>query len=291
MINEKKPNIYKCLECNFSTIKKTNYKAHLCTRKHLEALNESKNISNVKEYICTCGKKYKFFSGLSRHNKICTKEQNIHDKATTNITNMFVEMIKNNQELKSIITIQSKQLLEQSEHIKDLIPKIGVNYTTNKFNINVFLNERCKSAVNMKDFIASIKMDCSHLNLIKDNGFVDGLSNAIIENISKLSVFERPLYCTDKKREILYIKENDIWELDKNKVNITRALKSISLKPYTVLKEWIEQNPDCAEIDEKQKYVTKLICNMGAMTPETCNKIIKKICGSTYLNTNNCTNS
>ena len=154
MINEKKSNIYKCLECNFSTIKKTNYKAHLSTRKHLETLNEIKiSTSKIKEFECVCGKKYKFFSGLSRHNKKCVKEQDIEDKATTNITNMFVEMIKNNQELKSIITQQSIQLMEQSEHIKDLIPKLSVNYTTNKFNINVFLNERCKSAVNMKDFI------------------------------------------------------------------------------------------------------------------------------------------
>ena len=205
----KNPQKYFCEKCNYITCNKKDYAKHLATQKHqIVTFSDQKSPKiPLREFVCECGKKYKYKQGLSYHKKRCDLCNSTNEKTgdieVSNITENTI--IK---ELKDIIVYQQKQ-------ISELIPRVGNNNTThtqnNKFNINVFLNEKCRDAINMSDFIKTIAVSMQQLDFTKENGLANGLSRTIIDNINKLSIYERPLHCTDVKRETLYIKEEDKW--------------------------------------------------------------------------------
>ena len=197
---------------------------------------------------------------------------------------MIINFMNESNEIKNTLIQENKELRQQ---ISELIPKIG-NTTTNntqnnKFNINVFLNEECKNALNMSDFIKSIEVSLEQLDFTKTNGLAEGLSNTILENMSKLSLHERPVHCTDVKREILYVKEADEWSKDKSKEKIKDAIKSASNKNYGALNNWKNENPDFIEIEDKQDYFARVISTIGKPIDGVDNKIIKNICKETYV--------
>ena len=188
-------------------------------------------------------------------------------------------LIKENEELR-------KQLKVQSEQITDMIPRIGNNNCNNikqKFNINVFLNEQCKDAININDFIKSIYVSPDQLDYTNAKGLADGLSNTIMENMNKLSLYERPVHCTDAKRETLYIKHDDTWEKDKDKSQIKKAIKKASNKNYEALQNWKKENPDYMENDDKKDYFVHVISTIGKPTDIIDEKVIKKICTETHV--------
>jgi len=183
-----------------------------------------------------------------------------------------------------------KENTELRQQITELIPKIGNNNNSNshnnikqKFNIQIFLNEQCKDAINMKDFIKSIQVSLEQLDLTKSKGLADGLSTAIIENMNKLSVYERPVHCTDVKRETLYIKEDNTWEKDKDKTKIKKAIKKASGKNFEALQDWIKKNPDYMNDDKKQDYFVRALSAIGKTSDNVDEKIIKKLCNETYV--------
>ena len=165
------------------------------------------------------------------------------------------------------------------------VPKIGNNNTiqNNKFNIQVFLNEKCKDAINMTDFIKSIQVSIEQLDFTKQNGLADGLSKTIMDNMNKLSVFERPMHCTDVKRETLYIKDENEWSKDATKEKIKKAIKKASGKNYNALQDWKSTNPDFLVNDSKTDYFTKTITVIGKSGDATEDKIIKNLCKETYI--------
>jgi len=241
----------------------------------------------IKEFTCECGKKYKHRQSLSVHKKKC------------NFNNLKTEKIKidndnfgeNNLEYKSMFVTMMKENEELRKQVTDLLPKVG-NTTNNTFNntvnqnlnINVFLNEKCKDALNMSDFIKSIEITLEQLDLTKKNGLVDGLSNAIVEKMNKLSLYERPLHCVDLKHETLYIKENNKWEMDDNKEKIKCVIKKVSNKNYGALQNWKEQNPDFKEDDTKKEYFVQSLSNISKDSKEIDNnKIIKNICENVFI--------
>ena len=171
------------------------------------------------------------------------------------------------------------------KQITDILPKVGNNNTNvkQKFNINIFLNEQCKDALNMNDFINQIEVSLDQLDITNSKGLAEGLSNVLLESISKLSLYERPVHCTDIKRETLYIKDNNSWEKDSNKTKIKKAIKEASNKQYKTLQQWTQENPDLDKNDKKQKYFAKTISAMGKDNDKTEDKVIKKICSNTYL--------
>ena len=204
-------------------------------------------------------------------------------------------MVKENKEFKKIIVNQQNQLFEhmkkqdehlkkQNETIKDLLPKVGNNITNNKnkFNINIFLNEQCKNAINMHEFIDSIQVSMQDLNYTKQNGLANGLSNIFIDNLNKLPINERPIHCTDTKRETLYIKYNDKWDKDISRDKVLQALKDLSSKQLKTFGDWINNHDLINNSDDKEEYleilqiVTKSIKNVDP-------KIIKKICNNSYI--------
>jgi hypothetical protein len=307
--------LYECNFCNYNTYKKGDYGRHIQTLKHKNnelLINISEKMS-TKSYICECGKTYKHNQSLYTHRKKCTfvnleisnsmevndcKDIVDHNQNQNINNNMIMKLFTENNDIKNLLIIQQQQIMEQQKQLGEqqkqlieFVPKMGniTNNTTHikqNFNINVFLNEQCKNAINMNDFIKQIKLTLEDLDLTKNKGLEIGLSNAIIQTISKLSLFERPLHCTDPKRETLYIKDNDLWEKDSDKTKIKGALHNLNKAHFKLIQDWIAKNPDFKENDAKQDYFAYLLktCSVNLKTID--DKIIKKICASNNLKTN-----
>ena len=301
---EKEIEEYNCVACQFKTDSKFNYNRHVKTKKHLRNTEDKS-----KKNICFCGKNYKFLSGLSRHKNFCPTAINMNlkiERETENeyVRNQIIDLYRETNELKETNKTLKKTLKDTKETITKLEKKNQIikcdsnttNNTTNttnnnntvnnienKFNINVFLNEDCKNAINMSDFIKSITVTLEQLDFTKNNGLEKGLSNVIIENMSKLSITERPVHCTDVKRETLYIKDNDVWEKDNDKSKIKKVIEKTSGKNYNAVCDWTKENPDFMDNENKQGYYTKTITTIGKPTKDIDNKIIKKICANTSL--------
>ena len=281
--------IYTCQMCNFNTTIKHNYNAHLSTKKHINNKDKiEKKLSQKdlsKKYNCECGKSYTYPQGLYRHKRTCDFVQK---KDTENSIISYTDNSQNSftiTELLKKIDEKDKELKEKDNTIKDMIPKIGNNNNNKQFNINIFLNEDCKDAINMSDFIKSIKVSAEQLEYTTKNGLQKGLSNVILENMNKLSLNERPVHCTDTRRDTLYIKDNDVWEKDNDKTKIKEAINKVSSRNYNALSNWSKDNPDFMENDKKQDFYAKTITTIGKKVDD--NKIIKNVSKETYIDIKN----
>jgi hypothetical protein len=313
-ILQKNANIFRCETCDFVTGNKFNYLKHLDTRKHKILTKTDTNLAKdaTPNFVCLCGKSYKHRQSLYAHKKVCLKmdvtigetaleHSNVNENSIVNnndvnnnnnennenndFKDLVCKMMTENNEIKAMLIKENQELRSQ---IKELIPKVGNNTITNnninnKFNIQIFLNEQCKDAINIKDFIESIKISLQQLEQIQNKGLVDGLATAILENIGRLSLYERPIHCTDIKRETLYIKHDDIWEKDETKQNIKKAIKELSHKPYSTLKEWLDNNPNYMDDENKQNYFIQTTRSLGQKCESIDTKVIKKICINTYI--------
>ena len=265
------PNKFYCENCNFNTSRQSHYEKHLLTQKH-KYLQNIDAVATKKKYVCDCGKEYNYRQSLYNHKKTCKGEK----KETAIIENvdyksMFLEMINENKELRKTIT--------------EMIPKMGNNNNNNikqKFNINVFLNEKCKDAISMDEFIDKIEVSMKNLLTTKEKGQVYGISNIIMENMNKLSLYERPLHCTDKKRETLYVKNNE-WEKDDSKEHINKALKKVESKQLKNLNVWLEEHPNYMNNSLEQEEFAKLMSECGKSIDDGREKIIKKLCDNVYI--------
>ena len=288
---QKVANFYECKKCDYVTYRKSNYEKHLTTQKHENrenANNANKKKQKVANFECSCGKIYKFSSSLSKHKRTCKIEEEcqlitptiepITDASKVDYKNMFMTILNENKELQ-------KTVFEQQKQIGELIPKVGNNNNNsikNRFNIKIFLNEECRDALTIDEFIN--KLDVSMKNLITtgDKGLVEGISDIIAENMKKLSLYERPIHCTDKKRETLYIKNSE-WEKDENNDKIRDAFKKISHKQFRKIKQWIEENPTYQEDDKLQQKYIKLVTKCTESLNENERKLIKNVCDNVYL--------
>jgi len=310
----KNAKIFCCEKCAFNTSNKFNYLKHLDTRKHKILTNTYQNLAKnaTPLYECLCGKKYKHKQSLYAHKKVCVPSAKLCEQSVENsniedyniedynidFKELVCKMMTENNEIKNMLLKENQELRSQ---ISELIPKVGMynntitnssvtnssvtnsSVTNNKFNIQIFLNEQCKDAINMKDFIESIKISLQQLDLIQSKGLAEGLTNAILENISKLSLYKRPIHCTDIKRETLYIKHDDIWEKDKTKESIKKAIKELCHKPYYTLKEWLDNNPNYMDDENKQHYFIQTTRSLGKKCDSFDDKVIKNICSKTYI--------
>jgi hypothetical protein len=283
-----------CEKCDYTSSRKNDYNKHLQSKKHND---NNDNIDDNKKfsYNCDCGKKYNFLSGLSRHKKLCNgnkKEALIISDNKDEMKDLVFKLINENQDLKNTLLKENlelrNQLKEQSQQITQLIPKVGNNHNTinshnkNKFNINVFLNEKCKDALSMDEFINKIEVSMKNLLTTKEKGQTQGISNIIIENMNKLSLYERPMHCTDKKRETLYVKNNE-WEKDDNKEYINKALKKVESKQLKNLNVWLDEHPNYMNNSLEQEEFAKLMSECGKSVDDGREKIIKKLCDNVYL--------
>ena len=290
---EKVEKKYCCKICDYNTNKKTDFNKHLLTAKHKKRdfvdnsftfvdknVDFSDKVEKNINFKCICNKLYKSRQGLYAHKKKCLFNKNDTDAITYNEIDLSKELIL------EVVKQQQNQINELTNTIKELIPKVGNNNitnTNNKFNIQVFLNEQCKDAINMSDFIKSIEVSLQQLDYTKEKGFVNGLSSVIIENMNKLGLYERPIHCTDTKRETLYIKDHDAWEKDVNKQKIKKAIKDVSTKQFYALNNWTKENPDFQNNEIKQNYYTHTLVAIGNNKHHNEDKIIKKLCSTSYI--------
>jgi hypothetical protein len=246
-----------CELCNFKCSKQSEWDRHVITRKHQNRTNENIiHSKNAIKFTCGyCNKNYNARNSLWYHQKKC--KQNITQDDTTNKDEDFVF----DKEFVMTILKQNKEVIQQNSELKNMMMefiKTGTHNTTNtnshnkSFNLNFFLNETCKDAMNITDFVNSIQLQLSDLERVGEVGYVDGISNIIIKNLKQLDVTKRPVHCTDKKREVLYVKDENKWEKEEaeNKL-IRKAIKRVSHKNILMLSKFKDAHPDCSKSDSK----------------------------------------
>ena len=260
---------FECNICDFVCCKISDYNRHTMTRKHKKGVNGddlvTKKSAEKETYTCeNCSKQYHSRNGLWVHSKKCSqKTDKLNDELNyeldthinnqieinnstsdvVSLTNLVLEVVRQNQEL-------TKQIVELSKSNNI----INNNCTThNKFNLNVFLNEQCKDALNMTEFVNSLQLSLSDLENIGSKGFVHGISNIFVNGLKELDIYKRPLHCSDLKRDVLYIKDKDKWEKENEESQkLKNAIIQISNKNIQQIPMWVKQNPNCKNISSKK---------------------------------------
>ena len=274
----KSSNKFVCEYCHYSSCRKSQYERHLQTDKHKILQNPtSKKFQQYKKYMCFCGKSYKHSSTLYAHKKICS----IDNEKTAEIAIEEIEDTEENKEIKdkNLITMLLKQNTELIELLKN-----GTNNNTNchnkTFNLNLFLNETCKDALNITDFVSSIKPSLEDLENTGRHGYIEGISKIIVKNLNNLGEHQRPIHCSDQKREVLYIKNDNQWiKESEEKPILTKAIKVIANENIKQIKNWREKNPDCTDAESKKNnlYLQIVSNSMNGSTVEESSKNIHKI--------------
>jgi hypothetical protein len=299
--NPKKPNEFICKYCDFNSCNKKDYNRHLSTDKHLLLTNP--NLKNPKTlfYNCICGKSYKHSSSLSAHKKKCN-DINMSNDEIGDKDQLILMLIKQNSELiketsgfKNMMIEQQNMMMEQQNIMMEVI-KNGTNNTTNTnshnktFNLQFFLNETCKDAMNIMDFVDSIKLQLTDLEKVGTLGFVEGISNIIVKNLNSLDETQRPVHCTDTKREVMYVKDKNKWEKEnENKQKIRKAIKGVVYKNSKLLNNFRANHPDCIKSDSRysdqyNKLVIEAFGGKGDNDVEKEDKIIRNIAKQVTIN-------
>ena len=303
---KKNPKKYYCKKCDFLTSNKKDFNRHLLTRKHKMDNMDKKWITkkNPKAncYECSvCGKKYKYASGLSKHKKKCVASSLVGGKvdvqsttSSTDVVDAVIDFEKESlkQEVAELKTIMEKILNNQDKtneenkirdaYFKDIIPKIGNTYN-NAMSINIYLNEKCKDAMNLTDFVENVNVSLEDLLYTKNHGFVKGISNIFVKQLQDMPVTQRPIHCSDKKRLQFYVKDADKWEKDKSHKKIDKTIDEITYKQIKKVKLWEQQHPNYLEDDKlliEWQTMIKNITNSN-MTLEKEKSCIKKELGLT----------
>jgi len=306
-------------------VRKSQFEIHCLTAKHkiLTNPNDPTNeyLSKTEnELSCKCGKKYKHLSSLCAHKKKCAYQNIITEKKKSeheltcdqnNIietdetktpptqsdpinTGLIIELLKQNQEFKSLLAEQNKHMVEQNKHMLELMEKgignitnnnnISNNITKNKFNLNIFLNEQCKDAMNIMDFVNSLQLKLSDLERVGELGYVKGISHIVLNKLKDLDVCKRPIHCSDLKRETMYVKDENAWEKENGKnEKITKMIKHVAHKNQKQINEWRQENPEHKNPESVKcdKYLAIVNQSMGGSTEDddinNYNKIIKNI--------------
>jgi hypothetical protein len=293
-----KSNCFECVKCNYITHNKYDYKKHCQTMKHKQEINIddfSIDMENYppKKFVCSnCNKNYKDNSGLWKHKKNC--KQNLDDDliSSTNSQNLssqitpelILSVLEQNKELTNLVVEQNKTIMELAKNGQgNTIANNNINSHNKTFNLQFFLNETCKDAMNITDFVDSLKLQLSDLENVGKVGFVEGISSIIVKNLKALDVHKRPVHCADKKREIIYIKDEDKWEKEDEKKNkMRKVIKKVAFKNQNLLKKFKEEHPGCnfsesKYSDQYSKIVIEAMGGHGDNDAEKEDKIIQKI--------------
>jgi len=278
---------YFCEICDYMTYRKNDFMKHQTTDKHQNATNDSKMVVNdsdkspkVAQYICNCGKMYKYDSGYYRHKKNCVIESDISNtKEEITDKDLIMVLVKQNTELMEIIKNGTHNNNTNSHN----------NNNNKTFNLQFFLNETCKDAMNIMDFVESIHLQLSDLENVGKLGYVEGITNIITSNLRALEVNKRPIHCTDKKRETLYIKDENKWEKeDGEKIRLRKVIKRVANKNTRLLSKFKEVHPDCNKSsslysDQYNKIIVESMGGAGDNDIEKEDKIIKNISKTVIL--------
>lgn len=296
---QKNPKNFLCEICGFVSSNIKDYKRHISTRKHKMLTNvdnciiaKSKKPIQTEIFACECGKVYKHRQSLSVHKKKCNFVDNSYDepeevntittenetKSNTIVMKKLLTMLDQQQEVNQKLSKTNEEL---TQVIKEGKLNSTVNNTTNNsFNLNLFLNEKCKNALNISEFIESIQLQLNDLVETGKLGHVDGISRIFVNALNDLDETKRPIHCTDIKRETVYIKdEDDTWKRDNNKLKLKSAINTIADKNLEKIPEWQDDHPNFSEIDtqDNQEYIQLTIHSIGADSKEETEKNQDKI--------------
>jgi hypothetical protein len=276
---------FKCECCDYTTSKKNNLAKHFLSQKHIiikRYFDSQSEVATAKSQ-CVCGKTYKHRQSLHTHRKTCPTvlkqdaAEPVSKQSGLNLSSdILVELIRQNKDLQNVLIEQNNKIIEMSKP-----PQVVINNTTNnQFNLQVFLNEQCKDALNIMDFVNSLQLQVKDFEATGRLGFVEGISRIIVNGLKQIDVHKRPIHCTDVKRETLYIKDQDLWEKanpDKNKLK--RAVNLVAQKNLSQLPKWQEENPQCVDINAKENetYLQLSLAALGGRTPEEDAKYMDKI--------------
>jgi len=302
---KKNINCFHCEFCDFKCYKKGDWTRHVSTDKHMNRIKyinlEQKSAKNEKTFICNfCQKSYKARNSVWYHEKKCEFNTGKYsNKSDENIqlqnVNTYVKQSQQQsdiQALTGLIFELVKSNTELQKNIFDICKQGQTNYTSNinnnncnnkTFNLQFFLNETCKDAMNIMDFVESVKLQVSDLENVGKVGYIEGISNIIIKNLKEMDVEKRPVHCTDQKREVMYVKDENIWEKeDETNKKLRKAIRMIAHKNICMLKEFRDKYPDCEEYDSNKnsqynKIVYEAMGGKGDNDYEKDTKIIKKI--------------
>ena len=295
-------NEYICENCCYKTGDRSNYEKHLLTAKHKRCINGTIKVLKTT-FHCNCGKEYNNRHNLSRHKKCCNYEKKEEKQEEPQIPlqngvnmNIILDIIRENQEIKNMLIEQNKQTLELHKENNLLMNKLvekdsntTINNTTNntttnnnnnqQFNLNFFLNETCKDAMSIQEFIENIKITFDELLTIGNAGFVNGVSDIFVKRLNDLEINKRPIHCTDAKREIMYLKEDTAWEKDdKDNSKIKNIIEKVEYKNVAALRQWCVENPD-SNVNNSDKNLLRDKIYMQTLQGDerTRDKIIKNI--------------
>jgi len=283
---------YSCDICNFKCIKKYDYERHNATNKHKHLsegnyLGANAGNSTSKQHICHCGNVYAHISGLYRHKKKCTSVKDIsscshstNDDKYDMLSSAVLALVKENQEFKQLLIDQNKQLMDLTGNIGNNNTTNSNNNSNNKFNMNFFLNETCKDAITMNDFIKTMEVSVEDFINTGNLGFVNGISKVMVERIKDMELHARPMHCTDLKRETVYIKDEDKWEKDEDKRMLRNAVKGVARKNHMQLRTWYENSkPEVEQIgsEECENYFKFYKASLGGYDKDEDKKFEDKI--------------
>ncbi len=300
-IKKLKKNLTKfvCEKCDFICFQRCDWDRHIQRPKHINRVaGNSKEIKKLEDpFFCKCGRKFKTNSGLWKHTKICdSKNNDLQLKEEPSDKQLVMMLLKQNSE----IIKENSELRKEQADIKELILEIvknGTHNTTNNnaitttnshnkaFNLNFFLNETCKNAMNITDFVDSIKLQLSDFINMGEVGFIESISNIIVKNLNSLDETIRPIHCTDQKRETFYVKDEDKWEKEEEDKNrLKKLIKSVSFKNEILMKTYKEHYPDYNDPDSKRSdQYSKIVIEAMDCKEESKEKIIKNISKATVI--------
>ena len=275
-----------CKKCDYSSNRESQWRRHLSTTKH-KMDNMDNTLDNVKStkrcFECACGKVYKYNSGLSKHKKKCPlimKNEVVpvvteNTTTTSSKTGLSVEVLN--------------KLVEQNNTLMEKVIELSkdrqvINYQNcgnKKMTINVFLNQECKNAMNLTDFVENVKVSLEDLNYTKEHGYIKGISNIFVKHLKDLDPKERPIHCSDKKRLQFYVKEENKWEKDKANAKIDKTIEDITVKQIKRIKEWEKKHPDYLQNDKLLQEWHRMIQQITGSGEEVQKEQIKKSLGNT----------
>ena len=309
--------IFECFFCNFKCCKNADWLRHISTDKHTRRKDGNKMETFVPKepkknanYACSkCGKTYSTNSGLWKHTKKCnfedekyvatdekgniTKPNEIHE-----LKEIMKYLMKENLDMKNMMLEQQNIMMAQNTSTQNIMMKVienGIHNTTNNtnshnkaFNLNFFLNETCKDAMNIMDFVDSIKLQLTDLEGVGELGYIEGISKIIVKNLKELDVTQRPVHCTDQKRETMYIKDDNKWEKDEERLKLHKVVRRVTCKNQNLIPKFKEIHPDYNKYhskfsDQYNKIVVESMGGSGDNDFEKEEKIIKNISKQVFI--------
>ena len=278
-----------CEYCNFKCSKQSDWDRHKLRAKHLNnekgykmATNDTEKTQKTPDntYKCECGKFYRYSSGLWRNKKNCNYEIENLDATTKLTPELVIKLIEQNKELQQTLIDQNKTIIELAQKTGSYTTNTNCNNTNKTFNLQIFLNETCKNAINMTDFVNQIQVSLDELEDTGNLGYAEGISKVFIKNLNNIDYQERPIHCNDSKRETLYIKDDNQWiKDDENKSMLTKAIKQVANKNIKQISEWQKAHPDYSDPESKEndKYMKIVLNSMSGSTKEESQKNYEKI--------------